>query len=99
MNMFLASGCFGVTTLGEWKARNAGIVYQFDQEGGKLDLKYYIGEDRHGFIHLFVHYFPEIFYVSYPGFQASDFSVSWEVKKTSENSGQLTDRAAPIGFK
>ena len=27
------------------------------------------------------------------------FSVSWEVKKTSGNSGQLTDRAAPIGFK
>ena len=27
------------------------------------------------------------------------FSVSWERKKTSGNGGQLTDRAAPIGFK
>ena len=27
------------------------------------------------------------------------FSVSWDGKKTSGNGGQLTDRAAPIGFK
>ena len=27
------------------------------------------------------------------------FSVSWEGKKTSGNAGQLTDRAAPMGFK